>query len=573
MIAANLTSVANHLWQSSLFAAAAGLLSLALRKQRAQVRYGLWLAASVKFLIPFALLVSMGNQFEWRTASITQSRLPAAMEEISQPFASSAPVPLLAMPPAANRVSTVLFVIWVCGFTVVMLSWLSRWRHIRAAVRAAVPLPLAGMPVRAIASPVPLEPGVFGIFRPVLLLPDDIRERLTPAQFEAVLAHELCHVRRRDNLAAAVHMTVEAIFWFHPLVWWIGSRLMEERERACDEEVLRNAAEPEVYAEGILNVCKFYMASPLRSVSGVTGSNLKKRIEEIMTRHMVYNLSAGKKLLLAGAGLVAIGMPIAIGILNAPRVRAQSEAARLTFEVASIKPGSGDEHGVNLLRQPGGGVRTTNTTLKFLLTFAYDVRDFQVSGGPGWINSDRFDIVAKPERGSSGSVTEDPGKMTAAQMKTDLGLLRLRLQALLVERFQLIIHHETKEQPVYALVIGKNGSKLQESQSQQSLMRMMGLGSLNGEGVGLDLLARVLSNQLGRPVIDRTGLKGNFDFKLQWTPDPGQPDGLDGGPPPPDPNGPSIFTAVQEQLGLRLESQKGPVDFIVIDRVEKPSEN
>jgi len=110
---------------------------------------------------------------------------------------------------------------------------------------------------------------------------------------------------------------------------------------------------------------------------------------------------------------------------------------------------------------------------------------------------------------------------------------------------------------------------------------MMGRGMVNGQGVELQMLATVLSNQLGRPVLDRTGLKGHFDIKLEWTPDPGQsitplggapPPGVQA-PPPPDPNGPSIFTAVQEQLGLRLESQKGPVEMIVIDRVEKPSEN
>ena len=173
-------------------------------------------------------------------------------------------------------------------------------------------------------------------------------------------------------------------------------------------------------------------------------------------------------------------------------------------------------------------------------------------------------------------------KMTDAQMRTSVELVRQKLQALLADRFQLTLHHETKEQPVYALVIGKNGSKLQESQSkQEGRHMMMGRGELNGEGVPLDMLVSNLSRQVGRPVIDRTGLKGNYDFKLQWTPDPGQSGGPMGGPPPPgveappppDPNGPSIFTAVQEQLGLRLESQKGPVDLIVIDRVEKPSEN
>ena len=581
MIPANLNSVANHLWQSTLFAATAGLLSLALRKQRAQVRYGLWLAASVKFLIPFALLVSIGSKLEWRTAaSVAQSPFPVAMEEISQPFARSSPAPLLA-DPSASPVSAVLFAIWICGFAAVVFSWMARWRNIRAAVRAASPMQL-DIPLRVMSSPVPLEPGVFGIFRPVLLLPEGILERLTPAHLQSILAHELCHVRRRDNFAAAVHMTVEALFWFHPLVWWIGSRLMEERERACDEEVLQNAAEPQVYAEGILNVCKFYLESPLRCVSGVTGSNLKKRIEEIMTRRMVHNLSLGKKSLLAGVAVVAIGMPIAIGILNAPQVRAQSATPPLTFEVASVKPSSGDDHRVGIQLQPGGGLRTTGTTLKFLLTFAYDVQDFQISGAPGWINSDRFDIVAKSERGSSEGIPDDMRKMTDAQMRTSVELVRQKLQALLADRFQLTLHHETKEQPVYALVIGKNGSKLQESQSkQEGRHMMMGRGELNGEGVPLDMLVSNLSRQVGRPVIDRTGLKGNYDFKLQWTPDPGQSGGPMGGPPPPgveappppDPNGPSIFTAVQEQLGLRLESQKGPVDLIVIDRVEKPSEN
>jgi len=580
MIPANLIPIANHLWQSTLIAAVAGLLSLALRKQRAQVRYALWLAASVKFLVPFALLVNIGSQFQWRTAvTVVRSPLPIAMEQISQPFSRSGAAPLSTVTPAANQVLAVPLVFWVCGFAAVFFSWLKRWRHVRAAVRAASPLSL-DVPLKVVSSPVPLEPGVFGIFKPVLLLPEGILERLSPAQLRSILAHELCHVRRRDNFAAALHMTVEALFWFHPLVWWIGARLMEERERACDEEVLRHAAEPEVYAEGILNVCKFYLASPLGCVSGVTGSNLKKRIEEIMTRRALYSVSPGKKLLLAGAATVAIGMPIAIGVLNAPQAHAQSEGAKLTFEVASVKPNSGDDRRVGIQLQPGGGLRTTGTTLKFLLTFAYDVRDFQVSGGPGWINSDRFDIVAKSERGSAESTADDMRKMTDAQLKTSVELVRQKLQALLADRFQLTLHHETKEQPVYALVIGKNGHKLQESQVKEGEGRhmMMNRGELDGDGVQLEFLASTLSSQLGRPVIDRTGLTGHYTFKLQWTPDPGQsmggplPPGVEA-PPPPDPNGPSIFTAIQEQLGLRLESQKGPVDLIVIDRVEKPSEN
>jgi bla regulator protein BlaR1 len=136
-----------------------------------------------------------------------------------------------------------------------------------------------------------MEPGVVGIFRPVLLLPEGILDRLTPAQLEAIVAHELCHVRRRDNLTAAIHMVVETIFWFHPLVWWIRARLIDERERACDEEVLRLGNQAEVYAESILEACKLYLESPLACVSGVTGSDLKKRIESIMANRHAVRLS------------------------------------------------------------------------------------------------------------------------------------------------------------------------------------------------------------------------------------------------------------------------------------------
>jgi bla regulator protein blaR1 len=153
---------------------------------------------------------------------------------------------------------------------------------------------------------------------------------------------------------------------------------------------------------------------------------------------------------------------------------------------------------------------------------------------------------------------------------------------LFADRFQLIVHRETKEQQVYALVVGKSGSKIQPTQGtgeRQGMMRM-GRGQVDGQGISLDNLVHALSNQLGRPVVNRTGLNGNFDIKLQWTPDPGQSTSPFGGQPPPgvepppsDPNGPSLFTAIQEQLGLRLESQKGPVEMIVIDRVERPTEN
>jgi bla regulator protein blaR1 len=162
-----------------------------------------------------------------------------------------------------------------------------------------------------------------GISRPVVLLPQGILERLTPAHLEAVLAHEFCHVRRRDNLTAALHMIVEAVFW-NPLVWWIGERLAEERERVCDAGVLRLGNEAQVYAESILRVCQFYVDSPLACVSGVTGSDLKKRMAGIMNDHFGETLGTPKKILLAAASATALAMPLAWGLLTAPRLRAQA---------------------------------------------------------------------------------------------------------------------------------------------------------------------------------------------------------------------------------------------------------
>jgi bla regulator protein BlaR1 len=118
-------------------------------------------------------------------------------------------------------------------------------------------------PVGVRSSPAIMEPGVVGLVRPILLLPEGITERLTPSELEAVPAHELCHVRRRDNLFASIHMLVEAVFWFHPLVWWIGARLVEKRERACDEQVLNLGRRPDVYAGATLNICKLYVESRL----------------------------------------------------------------------------------------------------------------------------------------------------------------------------------------------------------------------------------------------------------------------------------------------------------------------
>jgi bla regulator protein BlaR1 len=327
MIPSAFAPIVAHLWQSTLFAAVAALLTLALQRNRARVRYWLWLAASYKFLIPFSWLVSVGHLFQWRAvpailSSIVLTNLSAASPVFDPPLA------LLLL----------IWAVWTCGFLAVAAGWAREWSRMRAIARTASPVPL-GLPIPVLSTAVPLEPGVFGIFRQVLLLPDGIAIRLTQVQLRAVLAHELCHVRRRDNLTAAFHMLVEAVFWFHPLVWWLGLRMVDERERACDEEVLQAGSEAHVYAETILKVCEFYLESPLTCMSGITGSDLKKRMERIMRNRVGENLKIRKKLLLATAGIAALALPVVVGVMTASRLRAQSlltAATRPVSDIASV---------------------------------------------------------------------------------------------------------------------------------------------------------------------------------------------------------------------------------------------
>ena len=605
----------NHLWQSTLFAITAGLLTLVLRKNRARARYGLWLAASVKFLVPFWLLVGMGSHLAWSGGSTgTKAGLYLAMEAVSQPFTQQTMLAIIPAPPSAVSSSQIhllpgfLWAVWLCGFLVVLSGSYARWRRVSTIVREAVPL-WEGREVLALQrlerrgglrkrteiwlSRASLEPGIFGIARPVLVWPEGISEHLEDEHLEAIVAHELSHIRRRDNLAAVIHMVVEAIFWFHPVVWWLGARLLEERERACDEEVLELGSDRQVYAESILKTCEFCVKSPLACLSGVTGADLKKRILRIMSERLAERLSPGKKLLLLAIGLTTITVPVALGIVTrSPRILAQLQQADgvavQSFEVVSIKPSRPGDNMVQLFMSRGK-FTTRGETTKALIEFAYDIKsDKQLSGGPSWISSQKYDIEAKEED----AVAEKLQKLAFEEQAKQI---RLTVQALLADRFKLKVSREIRDLPVYALVVAKGGSKLIPAQVPAPAadgtsppkkafvgIRMMGPGQLGGTNINTGFLADVLSGQpeLGRLVIDQTGLTGNYDWTLKWTPDLSTPmlKGPDGGrsladAPPPDSSGPSIFTALEEQLGLKLETRKGPVETLVVDSIEKPSEN
>ena len=623
-------SLANHLWQSTLFAVGAGLLTLTLRKNRARARYTLWLIASLKFLLPFSWLVAIGYRFSWHTPASTARATYYVIEQISQPFAQAS-TPSLSHAPIASlhlthALPAILLAIWLGGFLVVFFTWLLRWQRISIALCSSVPLHegrelealrrqerITGIRRRVdlLLSASALEPGIFGTARPVLVWPKGISAHLDNPHLESILAHELWHVRRRDNLTAALHMIVEAIFWFHPLVWWMGARLVEERECACDEAVLELGWERRIYAESILKVCQFCVSSPLAFVSGVTGADLKKRMLHIMSEQVARKLNLGKKLLLAVAGALAIAAPIVVGAARATPGRAQSpneDASSATFDKVSITLSAESAPTPTYAGTKTPMVRmmfgpdtffANNVTLRSVIEEAYDVQSNQIIGGPDWLNSSTFDIRATLGNSHSTRPGFPPDRTQAQKL----------LRTLLADRAKLTLHKEARLLQSYALVVSEGGSRLQPSPSVDSeavtaaapgagaqvfmqgvkvgpngqpegthLMRMqMGedqVVALNAQGVSISDFARQLSRQLGVAVVDKTGLTGNYNFNLQWkggadqSPNATESQSFDNTESPS-----SLMTAMQDQLGLKLEPQTAPTPVLIIDHIEKPTEN
>jgi uncharacterized protein (TIGR03435 family) len=513
--------------------------------------------SSVKFLIPFSLLVDLGNRIPWRSAPVAAGpQVAAAITGIGKPFGFEIPtVTVLAPPP--THLPTILLVIWFLGALLGIIFWLRSFRRICSIRRSARPLDL-GLSILVESSPERLEPGVFGIWNPVLILPDGITNRLTPPQLEAVLAHEICHVRRRDNLTAAVHMVVETILWFHPLLWWIRSQLVAERERACDEEVVRKGNDPQVYAEGILGVCKFYLSSPALWASGVTGSDLNRRIESILNDGSTRSLSFGRVVLLLSAGFFAVAGPIAIGILGALPSPGQSEvqASPTVFDVASVKPNRA-RAGTTRRIEPGK-ITYIDITLGEFIRMAYGLSYHQISG-PDWIvnfgSSDRYDLIASA------------GKPASKQE------LMLMLRAFLVDRFHLAFHYETREVQAYVLIVAKNGPKFKAGDGGPiSISRDDTTGGLSYKNWTMPVLANALSMMavIDRPVVDRTGLKDSYSFNANLYDLPKDASGADAKDSAI--NSDAIFSTLQEQLGLKLESRKESVKFLIVDHADNVPE-
>lgn len=543
-----------HLWQSTLFTAGIWLLTLTLKKNRAAIRYWLWLAASIKFLIPFSLLVWIGSH-TIRHNLQPQPAISTVIKQIERPFnLPTTLTPVALTPTTSGRLPELLLLtVWLAGCAFGVLFWWRVSQRLRVAQRHATVLPM-NHPIKVMSSRSRLEPGVVGIRNPVLLLPEGIADRLTPPQLEAIIAHELCHVGRQDNLTAAIHMIVEIVFWFHPLVWWIRARLIEERERACDEDVLTKTADPQVYAEGILNVCRFCVESPLLCASGITGSDLKRRIAKIMEHRVAANLNVSKKLLLAAALILAVAGPLVVGFLNPSPGMAQSKTSDTTsreFDAVSIKPyaPSGPPYeGCNSHSSPVTLGRT-GCSLKSLVRMAYGLKDYQlILKGPAWIESDKYVIQAR--------TTTPAGEPEMMRM----------LQPVLTARFHMRLRWETRQSPTYLLQVASHGPKLQQATKTTKCGEVnVRQNAVWADCLSIDDIADVLEQSIveDRPVVDRTGMNktGQYKFRLDFSSSD-------------DPStGPSLFVALPDQAGLVLKPGKALLKTLVIENAQRPDAN
>jgi uncharacterized protein (TIGR03435 family) len=454
-------------------------------------------------------------------------------------------------------------------------------------------------PVRLLRAAADAMPMAAGVWHACIVLPaaadawPDDRRRV-------VLLHELAHVERHDCLTQTLAAIACAVYWMHPGVWWVARRLRAERELASDDRVLSAGENAREYAGHLLELAFALGHSPAPSVAVTMARprELEGRMRAVLDAARNRAIPALRSRFAGLVTLVTLTVPVA-AVTITPRLHdldqgelrratrwrdadgAQAAGqGRLQFDVAAIKRTPDDTGpGADFSAQAGGRLHARNNPVMNFIQNAYDVPEYLVVGGPEWIRADRYDLEAKAS-----------GEASRAEMM-------LMMRALLEDRFQLRTHRETREVPAYVMTVARGGARLQSSQKGSCYQvdrskpnvppppgetrRSCGNSNLTSRGatppnlswtanyIDSRLVAGTLSTYFRRPVIDRTGLTGFFDIKLELPPlqpvaatDAAAAD-----------SSPSVFTVLQEQLGLRVEEGRGPADVLVIDHVGRPTEN
>jgi uncharacterized protein (TIGR03435 family) len=499
-------TLVHFLWQGALIACLYLIArTLFVRPESASARYTLS-SAALAVMIVAPVVTFLTNSAPMPAPSVTIVPSVFAKRPIADPQSASRPFESLPTPAPATQTGdamTWLVSIWLfCSFvlSIRLIGGCIVAARIRSQRVAAPPLEWQkaldsliarirlSFPVRLLVSGFVQTPAVVGWLKPAILVPAAAVTGLAPEHIEALLAHELAHIRRHDYLINVLQRIAETILFYHPAVWWLSRQIEAEREACCDDIAVELTGDTLTYVSALATL-ESLRPEHMVPLLAANGGSLKGRIARLVCK------SPAPAWSLSGAGLLSAAILMGLGVLG---LMAQSVDTRPAFEVASLKPDKSGTGVDRIKRFPGSWI-IENVSLKRLIGMAYDVPegiDYQFKG-PDWWDTENFDISAKfpPETSDSQAV--------------------LMLQRLLDERFKLKLHHESREFSVYALVVDKRGSKLSLTATPGPYRFSARGGHAIGKSVTLAQLANRLSKEVGRPVVDFTGLTGQFDLTLQ----------------------------------------------------------
>lgn len=613
-----LAALLNTLWYAAAVVGLAWVALRYLRRVNAATRYWIWTAV-LGFLVPLPFLPALASRLQAAhpaAAAIAQVAMAPAVPQAVQHLA---PVTItLGSTPGPNHWPLYLLALWTV-ITAWQLALLLRGvisvKRMKARAKAE---PLVQLPVQprrkleVLASDEIDSPVAVGYVHPAVILPNGLPASLEKDEMQDVLLHELAHLARYDDWLNLATRGLGALLVLHPLTAIVLRQIEREREMACDDFVVAHTGSAQSYAKNLARLHDLRSRTGTRLLaSALLGRkvSLPDRIEALLHHGRQFSTKPS----LANVGLSALLLMVSLGasgLIPSWIAFAQSQAAspaetRLAktakFEMASIKHYKRPPKGSVLIGMfvpaRSGRLSAMGTTVRGLIFAAYGVEDAQIAGGPEWTTSERFDIQAEADHATRAELRK---------LSIDQAILvkRHMIQKLLAGRFALKFHHETRNLPVYALMVAGHGPKLREVDKPTAPPGEAGgphgpkgrpdwfehdprRAAAFGSYTTMSEEARNLSGLLGRPVLDRTGLTGHYSFALYWSMTPGER--LNRLKPyfgraqsmgaasraalAPGPSGPSIFTALREQLGLKLKPEKGPVDILVVDHVEHPTLN
>jgi uncharacterized protein (TIGR03435 family) len=564
-------SVLNTLWQSAIVVGAVWIgFRFSQTRLNAATRYVVWwFTLAAVFILPWVHRASPAPERSQRPpAPALQHALPA---EVAAPFALPAPVALVTV--TSQRTSR--WPLWVFAIWSLMFAWhvfrmTCSYFYLHAVKRRATshPYALPGVRrnVRVLVSTEIDSPMAAGFLRPAVLIPQSLRGQLTPEEFHCVVLHECAHLARYDDWLNIVGRSAGALAALHPAVVWILRQIEREREVACDDWVVARTGAAHSYAEALTRIAELRIdARNTVLASGIfsSRSRLRARVEILVRQGRVFSSAVGREAIsLAVLALASLATAAAL----APHWIAFAQ--RPEFEVASVRENR--DNGPSDLSQPrrsGQRLMMHNTRIFTLVNYGYNINaTYQVDGYERFPESYKwYDIDALIPIGA----TDEQ--------------VRLMVQSLLEDRFKFKMHREKRETTQYALVVDKNRAKLTKATGLPMDLTIEGRPLSQAEGTcgvslwregarwtchsaSIDKIVATTSSMLKAPVVDRTGLNGSYDVNVRFITD----DRRRG---PDAPFGPTFEQALREDLGLRLERGKGDIEVLVIDHMEKPSEN